>query len=387
MSDKEVVAPNSSNNDSSSDCSSDQEGPPRKRQRRTSSRDLEERFDILSQQLVSHLNNILTAKFATSTETPPLNVQMPLSNSNSMPHTSDLMDSSLPIPNEQFLNPPKLDAGSIVNLGVSVKEPAVPKANQSRVEKIKAMQRFDSPDWNAVRYTDVQKKYAAFPAFTELKVNEELRRLEDPFAPLRWFQMERSFAALSNAFLAQNEAVNSALQNLVDWSASKDIQLNATSIYEKLNQLFGNDSEYKTVSHDILQVICGKRAEVLELRRKDIVKKLKDKYMREDLSRIPPSCEYMFDPGQLSTYLQKIGGVDKLQKPPSSTRPRTKSPEPSTSSADAKPFRGQPNNNYKPKRAENKDSERFIHNNSSAKKRGGGRKFKGEGRRSGYKNK
>lgn len=386
MSDKEVIAPNASHSDSSSDCSSDQEGPPRKRQRRTSSRDLEERFDILSQQLVSHLNNMLTAKFATSTEAPPLIVQMPLSNSNSMPHTSVLMD---PIPNEQFLNPPKLDAGSIVNLDVSVKEPTVPKADRTRVEKIKVMQRFDSPDWNAVRYTDVQKKYTAFPAFTELRVNEELRRLEDPFAPLRWFQMERSFAALSNAFLAQNEAVNSALQNLVDWSASKDIQLNASSIYEKLNQLFGNDSEYKTVSHDILQVICGKRAEVLELRRRDIVKKLKDKYMREDLSRIPPSCEYMFDPGQLSTYIQKIGGVDKLQKQtPSSARTRAKSPEPSTSSADVKSFRGQSNNNSKPKRAENKESERFIHNNSSAKRgRGGGRKYRAEGRRSGYKNK
>ncbi|XP_037298475.1 uncharacterized protein LOC119190519 [Manduca sexta] len=369
MSDKEVIAPNSSDSDSSSECSSDQEGPPRKRQRRTSSRDLEERFDILSQ-LVSHLNNILTAKLATSTEAPPLNVQMNLSNSNNMPHTTVLMDSSLQIPNEQFLYPPKLDAGSIVNLDVSVKEPTVPKANQTRVEKIKVMQRFDSPDWNAVRYTDVQKKYTAF---TELRVNQELRRLEDPFAPLRWFQMERSLAALSNAFLAQNEAVNSALQNLVDWSASKDVQLNASFIYEKLNKLVGNDSEYKTVSHDILQVICGERAEVLELRRRDIVKKLKDKYMREDLSRIPPSCGYMFDPGQLSTYLQKIGGVDKLQKqPPSSTRTRAKSPQPSTSSADAKPFRGQPNNSYKPKRAENKDSERFIHNNSSAKKRGGG---------------
>lgn len=92
--------------------------------------------------------------------------------------------------------------------------------------------------------------------------------------------MERSFTALSNAFLAQNEAVNSALQNLVDWSASNDIQLNMSSFIEKLNQLFGNDSKYKTVSHDILQVICGKRAEVLELRRMDIVKKLKDKYTR-----------------------------------------------------------------------------------------------------------
>lgn len=85
MCNKEIITPNSS--DSSSDCSSDQEEPPRKRQRLTSSRDLEERFDILSHSLVSHLNNILTANFATSTETPPLNMQMPSSYSNSMPHT------------------------------------------------------------------------------------------------------------------------------------------------------------------------------------------------------------------------------------------------------------------------------------------------------------
>lgn len=396
----EVIAPNlnktlsedssSTSPDISSDSSENKdEEPPRKRRKRDWSRDLNKRFDLLSQQLVSHVNNILIPNYAITGRTPvvPLShIQIPTSCNNNV---SDLVSSSnrRSTTDEQFLRRPLTEAGSFVDLSVSIKEPTVPKAIQTRVDKIKDMQRFDSPAWNAVRYSDVQKKYAAFPAFTELKVNEEFRCLENSFSPLRWFQMERSFAALSQALLAQNECVNTALQNLVDWSNSADVQLNAFSIYEKLKQLFGNDSGYKTVSHDILQIICGKRAEVLEIRRRDLLKKLKDKYIREDIERIPPSCDYMFNPGLLSAYIQKIGGIDKLQKQaPSATRSRPKSPEPSTSTTTSKPFRSRPNFN-KTKEAENRFSERGYPNNSSAKRMGGGgRKYK-TGRKSGNKNK
>lgn len=122
-----------------------------------------------------------------------------------------------------------------------------------------------------------------------------MRRLEDPFAPIKWFQMERSFAALSNAFLEQNEFVNTALRNLIEWSTDPSTKLTPSSVHDKLKDLFGNESGYKEVSHDILQIICGKRAEVLEYRRKARLKCLKGKYMREDIETIPSSAEYMFN--------------------------------------------------------------------------------------------
>lgn len=350
----------------------------RKRKRRKRASSVESRlyqsFDLLSQQLVSHINNVMSTNCnyimsKISSKTPDV---LPMTPKEPPPApVDDLRPPQIPTPLE-----------SIADLNVVIKEPAISKANPDRVAKITAMQRFESPDWNAVRYTDIQKKYVAYPCFTELRVNEELRRLEDPFAPLRWFQMERSFAALSNAFLAQNESVNSALQKLIDWSASADVQLSPTNIYEKMKELFGNESSYKTVSHDIFQIICGKRAEVLELRRRSLLKCLKNKYTREDIDKIPPSNEYMFNPEALGNYIQKIGGIDKLQKQTNAPQaPRSKSPEPSTSFQN-KPFRPRPN---KPKQTERKDSTTRRNSDLSAKKKGG-RKEMG-GRRSGNRHK
>lgn len=350
----------SSSSSESEESSSDGEPPRKRRRRNRSTCDMDRRFELLSHQLVSHVNSILLANLPTT----PKSSQPTDISATKVKTVANLLE-------DPFSRPQQ----NISDLSVSVKEPAVLKAKHERVVKISALQRFDSTEWNSVRYTEVQKKHVAFPAFSELKVNEELRRFEDPLTPLRWHQMERSFAALSNAFLAQNEAVNKALHSLIDWSSCSDTQLSPTSVYDKLKDLFGNESDYKTISHDILQIICGKRAEVLELRRRQLLKAVKNKYQREDLEKIPPSSEYMFSAQVLSEYLQKIGGVDKLEKqvrPKSPARAkspvRSKSPVASTSRD--KSFRSQPN-----KQREQKGRKHKFEDYDRKKK--GGRKGKG----------
>ncbi|CAH2217848.1 jg644 [Pararge aegeria aegeria] len=334
-------------------------GPERRSRSHSASEELERRFELLSQQLVSQVNNILCAQLA-----------MPEPNSTTRQYVSPT-EANTSVLQDPFSRPPgKIE--DISELIVSIKEPTVSKAKPERVDKISAMQRFNSTDWNAVRYNEVQKKYVASPAFTELKVNEELRRFEDPFSPVRWFQMERSFAALSNAFLAQNELLNEALQSIMDWSTKSDTQITSTSVYDKLKQLFGNESNYKGISHDIFQIICGKRAEILELRRKQLLKGLKGKYIREDLEKIPRSSEYMFSPSDLLQYLQKIGGIDKLQKQNAEARPhsraRQKSPVPSTSAE----------NSFRPQQAKGKPGKNRKRNiDSSDRKKKGGQKESG----------
>ncbi|CAH2226524.1 jg4321, partial [Pararge aegeria aegeria] len=263
------------------------------------------------------------------------------------------------------------------------KEPTVPNANPDRVAKIVSLQRFNSPEWNSVRYTDIQKKYVAYPAFTDLRVNEELRRFEDPLSPLRWFQMERSFAALSNALLAQNECVNQSLQEIINWAGKSDTQLTPSSLCVKISESFGRESKYTNVTQDILQIVCGKRAEVMELRRRSLLKQLKSKYAHEDIDKIPPSSEYIFNPDGLSAYLSKMGGLDKLEKqnPPRTTRP--KSPEPSTSSFHQnKTFHPQ---NKTKKHNQDKEFRTKRHFTATEKKRGG-QKDK-SGRKTGNRNK
>ncbi|CAK1552893.1 unnamed protein product [Leptosia nina] len=324
---------NESCSSSSTSSSEEEDRPPPKRPRkerhvrsdsRDSFREIDLRFEQLSRQLVSHLNNTFCNYVASS-------------NSHQKVSTESNVNLSDPFSNSPII------IKDIAQLDVSVQEPQIPKANSDRVSKLISMQRFNSSDWNGVRYVDIQKKYVAFPAFTELKINEELRFLEHQNGQ-KSYLMERSFAALSNAFLAQNEFVNKALRSIIDWSSQSDVILNSSSIYDKLKEFFGQNSEYKAVSHDILQIICGKRAEALELRRKTLLTNLKRKYVREDLDKIPPSAEYMFNPEILSTYLQKMGGTDKIDKiVGSQPKTRGKSPAhgnpPMPSTSQEKPFR------------------------------------------------
>lgn len=220
--------------------------------------DMDQRFAMLSNQLVSHINNILMAN---------CNYSMPI-----VPSSIESNNLDVPRTSKDFLRPPPPETSrrgeDITNLSVTVKEPSVTPAIPERVTKLTSMQRFDSSDWNAVRYNDTQKKYVASPGFTELKINEELKRFDDSQSLSSWSKTERTFASLSNAVMAQNEMVNTALQNLIDWSAMPDTQLSPLMIYNKLKELFGDNSGFKSVSHDLLQIICGKRAEVLESRRR-----------------------------------------------------------------------------------------------------------------------
>lgn len=73
-------------------------------------------------------------------------------------------------------------SNNIVELDVSIRQRYVPKADPEQVTSLSLLHRFDSMDWDSVTYADIQKKCTAFPEFIDLKVDEELRFLEDQFA-------------------------------------------------------------------------------------------------------------------------------------------------------------------------------------------------------------
>lgn len=50
-----------------------------------------------------------------------------------------------------------------------------------------------------------------------------------------------------------------------------------------------------------MTLIYGKSAEILEIRRKSLLKGLKSKHVREDIEKIPPSAEYIFNPQLLAS--------------------------------------------------------------------------------------
>lgn len=182
------------------------------------------------------------------------------------------------------------------------------KADDARIEAVIKLQHFNDPEWANIRYTETQKKYLATPAFTFLDLNEELTPFESKPYFLR--SLDQSFAVLTNMLLAQREAVQTAIKNIL---ALKDAP---ASLHSTLAEAFASGSLYSEVSKDLLQVVCGRRASILEQRRDAVLSGVRDKYNKVSLKRVPPSHDCLFDKAAFSEALTKIGGGSKVFRRP-----------------------------------------------------------------------
>lgn len=188
------------------------------------------------------------------------------------------------------------------------------RTSDSKLNYIRKIQHFDSSDWNSVRYTETQKKYISTPALTNLAMNDELLAFETKFSHLR--SLDQTFGALTNMLIAQKEALQGALKNLLEWSSDSQTTLTHASLSAKVHGLFSNTCPYTSVSKDILQVVCGRRANIIEHRRDGALSTVKDKYNKTILRKIPPSCDYLFQPKELSDAVTKLGGGSKVFRRP-----------------------------------------------------------------------
>lgn len=278
--------------------------PPKKRTRHVSDLKLE----FLSQQ-VNFLTSLITQSQVNyynngDRSEPPSTVMPQVTNTDSV--------------NELILQPPPGTSREKAQLNIPectvvVKDPLYPISNDKRLKILGELQRFNSGEWNSVRFAEAQKKYLSTPGFVELNINEEIKRFESPNnEDYRIYLLERSFAAMTNAMLIQKEELRNNLQQLINWSGEKDTELTPSSLFTKVEQLFDKNSAFMKVSDDLLQVACGRRAEFIRLRRDSLLKKIPDEYLSAGLEKIPPSAEDLFDSNSLCSYLQKIGGADKL---------------------------------------------------------------------------
>lgn len=352
---------------SSSASSSDEESPDRRSKR--SKHVSHVQFEFLSQQ-VAFLTSLITQKHCES---------QPQA---SAPLVTGAVNEPTSFTTELGLRPPPSTSDGADNqqlqlseLSTTLKDPPYPQSNEKHLEKITQLQRFKSSDWYAIRFSEAQKKYVATPGFVELNVNDELRRFnasgsnED-----RLYLIERTFAALSNAILTQKDELRTNLQSLVDWSNDKSTTLSSKTLFDKIEEVFGKESNFTKVTDDILQISCGRRADCISMRRDGILKKISEEYHCGALQKIPPSAENLFDGDMLAAYLQKIGGAEKLTacfQPSQQTRPAT------TASGQRRTYY-----DSKPKPSTSKQTnENFFRGNSSTSKD----KFKGQARSSGNK--
>lgn len=191
------------------------------------------------------------------------------------------------------------------DIETKLKEPSVPKTPDSYLKMLSDVQRLGSTSWSEVRYADTQKLYNHTPGFVDLESNDEVKTYDT----LRHLaHADKSYAALTYCVLKQKDTLQQSIRNLLLWA--KNTNLNYDNLSAKVDDLFQKGDLHKT-SSDLLQLVCGHRAESIEMRRESITSKVKDPLVKAALNRIPPSNNFLFDSEPFTTALEKAGGVRK----------------------------------------------------------------------------
>lgn len=196
------------------------------------------------------------------------------------------------------------------NFQVKLKEPSTPKTPDKYLKMLNDIQHFDKKEWCEVRYSDVQKNYNYSPGFTDLEVNEEVKSYD---AQRHLAYADKAYAALTFCLLKQREALQSSMIDLVSWARAAG-NVTPDQLQEKIGELFSK-GEYHNVSTDMLQLICGHRAETLQMRRDGVIHSVRDPLVKSALRRIPPSNSFIFNSELLTSALEKAGGVKKAFLP------------------------------------------------------------------------
>lgn len=215
---------------------------------------------------------------------------------------------SQPIPStSQFVTNPTACTLSLGTLGTEFDEKSIiPQADKERLQELAHLQKFDTPAWKGIRYKKTLQTCIATPGFVGLKLNEELCHFNKTKDYL--FPTEQLLAGLSNNILEQRQLLKSGLQDLVDWASTNPSKLNANTLCEKITSTFGPGSLSHKNSETAMQIVCGKRAECIEVRRDRILKEIGNPNIRATLQNIPPSQEYLFSRNALLPTISSLGG-------------------------------------------------------------------------------
>nr|CAH7718718.1 unnamed protein product [Callosobruchus chinensis] len=173
-------------------------------------------------------------------------------------------------------------------------EPLIPAPKAAIEAQGIECQRFGQPTFNRILYADVQKKLHAAPVFSALQINQQIKHLAPSPASDILTKSDMSFGLICHGLLLQREALSKSLREIGAKfpDAVTDIQRLITD----------SRSEFRSVSDDLLQYTCGRRAEIIELRRKAF--RPRSDYMASLLLAIPPSPSYLFEERALAELLR-----------------------------------------------------------------------------------
>ncbi|KAH9635493.1 hypothetical protein HF086_015493 [Spodoptera exigua] len=210
-----------------------------------------------------------------------------------------------------------------LSLETKLKEPSMPKAPENYIKLLCDYQHLGKSDWNEIRYSETQKLYNYSPGYTDIEMNEEVKAFE---SPRHLVHADKAFAALTMCVLKQRDALQGTLQELLQWARGNSVSLSYDTLLQKVSDLFST-GDYSRCSSDLLQIICGHRAEILQMRRDCVTKQAKDPLMKASLKKIPPTCSNLSNAEKFTAAIEKSGGVRKcfwpLQKGNTSSASQT----------------------------------------------------------------
>ncbi|KOB65768.1 putative transposon Ty3-I Gag-Pol polyprotein [Operophtera brumata] len=204
-------------------------------------------------------------------------------------------------------NPPKemVDNWDIFSPSTKESEPAIPRANPILEEQGLKCQRLGETTWNKIRYSEAQKKLHASPVFNCLRVNATLQQYSYPSQIKDLLgKCDSAFGTITHGLLAQRLKLQEALKKVADQHPDAA---------DTLKKALMAENEFRSLSDDLLQYSCGKRAEIIEYRRK--LYEPKNKYYRSFLEEIPPTGTHLWDEEKLQLAI-KTHGISKIAPAP-----------------------------------------------------------------------
>ncbi|KAJ2940382.1 hypothetical protein O0L34_g59 [Tuta absoluta] len=178
-------------------------------------------------------------------------------------------------------------------------EPMIPEPSPEVLEEGIECQRLGTKKWSRIRFKDAEKKLQAAPVFNTLEINPELASLNLHSYPLLAKQ-DGLLGTVCHGILLQRRALVKDLKKLVE---------DHPAIKDEVRRIL-KDSEFQSISDDLLQFTCGHRAEAIEMRRK--VYKTKHEVLTAALQQIPPSPTHLFEEKSLANFLKDNGGISQV---------------------------------------------------------------------------
>nr|CAI5821543.1 unnamed protein product [Callosobruchus analis] len=156
-------------------------------------------------------------------------------------------------------------------------EPPIPTAKPNILQQGRECQRLGTSSFNKIRYADVHKKLHASPVFSSLKVNPQLlptlylSQLQDQLA-----KSDSCLGTILHGMLLQREAFSNTISEI--------IRKHPGTRSDILNSLV-REGDFRQLSDDLIQYVCGRRAEIIDQRRK--IFRPKNDYAASLLEKFP----------------------------------------------------------------------------------------------------